>query len=62
MWQIIRTAKIATIHVIRKAAHNDELKDSQAMVEGIFKEFTEKATPSANALSHLKEEVKQILK
>ena len=32
------------------------------MVEGIFKEFTEKATPSANALSHLKEEVKQILK
>ena len=62
LWQIIRTAKIATIHVIRKAAHNDELKDSQAMVEGIFKEFAEKATPSANALSHLKEEVKQAKK
>ena len=62
LWQIIRTAKIATIHMIRKAAHNDELKDSQAMVESVFKEFAEKATPSANALSHLKEEVKQILR
>ena len=62
LWQIIRTAKIATIHMIRKAAHNDELKDSQAMVESVFKEFAEKATPSANALSHLKEEVKQFLR
>ena len=62
LWQIIRTAKIATIHMIRKAAHNDELKDSQAMVEDVFKGFAEKATPSANALSHLKEEVKQILR
>ena len=53
---------MATIQIIRKVALTEEVKDSQAMVEAIFKEFVEKATPSANALSHLKEEVRQFLK
>ena len=62
LWNIIRTAKMATIQIIRKVALTEDVKDSQAMVEAIFKEFVEKATPSANALSHLKEEVRQFLK
>lgn len=62
LWNIIRAAKMATIHIIRKTALTPEVPDAQAMVETIFKEFIDKATPSANALSHLKDEVHQFLR
>ncbi|GIM60442.1 hypothetical protein CAPN008_04920 [Capnocytophaga canis] len=61
LWNIIRAAKMATIQIIRKATHNEELEDSKAMTEFIFKEFINKPTPSSNALSHLKNEVREIL-
>ncbi len=62
LWNIIRAAKMATIQIIRKATHDDEIADATAMVETIFKEFVDKPTPSASALSHLKEEVRQFLR
>nr|WP_314289177.1 hypothetical protein [uncultured Capnocytophaga sp.] len=62
LWNIIRTAKMATIHAIRKTALSTEVKDANGMVEAVFKEFIDKSTPSANALSHLKEEVRQLLR
>lgn len=61
LWNIIRTAKMATIQVIRKATHDDQLPDSKAMVEFIFTEFINKPSPSSSALSHLKEEVREFL-
>ena len=36
LWNIIRTAKAATIQVIRKAAYNNEVADANAMVETVF--------------------------
>ena len=62
LWNIIRTAKAATIQLIRKAAYNESVKDAPEMVEAVFKEFIDRTTPSANALSHLKEEVRQFLR
>lgn len=61
LWNIIRTAKAATIQMIRKVAYNDEVKDAEGMAQAIFTEFVDKSTPTANALSHLKDEVRQIL-
>ena len=62
MWNVIRTAKMATIQVIRRATHDEALPDSKAMVEFIFKEFIDKPSPSLSALSHLKEEVREFLR
>lgn len=62
LWNIIRTAKMATIQVIRKATHDEELPDAQAMTEFIFKEFINKPSPSSSAISHLKEEVREFLR
>lgn len=62
LWNIIRTAKMATIQIIRKATHDEQLADSQAMTEFIFKEFINKPSPSASALSHLKNEVREFLR
>lgn len=62
LWNIIRTAKMATIQVIRRATHDEALPDSKAMVEFIFKEFIDKPSPSLSALSHLKEEVREFLR
>lgn len=62
LWNIIKAAKGATIQTIRKIAHNAEIGDTQAMTEAIFKEFVGKPTPSASALSMLKDEVRKFLK
>lgn len=62
LWNIIRTAKAATIQAIRKAAYNNEVADAPAMVETVFKEYIDRSTPTASALSHLKDEVRQFLR
>lgn len=62
LWNVIRAAKMATIQVIRKATHDEQLPDSQSMMEFIFKEFINKPSPSASALSHLKDEVREFLR
>lgn len=62
LWNVIRAAKMATIQVIRKATHDEQLPDSQSMTEFIFKEFINKPSPSASALSHLKDEVREFLR
>ncbi|GIJ94201.1 hypothetical protein ACI75Y_11460 [Capnocytophaga stomatis] len=62
LWNVIRTAKMATIQVIRKATYDEELADSKAMTEFIFKEFINKPSPSSSALSHLKDEVREFLR
>ncbi|MFJ1379642.1 hypothetical protein ACI76Q_03545 [Capnocytophaga canimorsus] len=61
LWNVIKTAKLATIQIIRKAAQDEALADAHAMTESIFKEFIDKATPSSSAIGYLKEELKTFL-
>lgn len=62
LWTIIKTAKVATIQIIRKAGNNEEIADGNAMASHIITELINKQTPSASAISHLKDEVKTFLK
>ena len=60
-WNIIRTAKNATISIIRKTNMSDKVQDSDKLREVILTDLMDQQTPTDTALSFLKSEVAEIL-
>ncbi len=60
-WNIIKTAKSATIQIIRRIANEEQITNSEEMRTAILSQFIDKQTPSNNAISHLVNEVKEFL-
>ncbi|WP_435133176.1 hypothetical protein [Formosa sp. A9] len=56
-WNIITTAKNATIQLIRKAAMSEKTDTANKLREVVLTEMMEKRAPSDAALSYIKEEV-----
>ncbi len=60
-WNILLTAKNATIQMIRKTSIDPEVANADALRQTILTDLFEKASPSSAALAFLKNEVKEIL-
>ncbi|MBD0824524.1 DUF7935 family protein [Aestuariibaculum marinum] len=60
-WNIINTAKNATIQLIRKASLLEKTDTAEKLREVVLTEMLERRAPSDLALSFIKEEVKDIL-
>jgi len=60
-WNIIRTAKNATISIIRKTNMSDKVQDSDKLREVILTDLMDQQAPTDTALSFLKSEVAEIL-
>ncbi len=60
-WNIIATAKNATIQMIRKASMDPEIADADVLRQTILKDLFDKPSPSSAAIAFLKNEVKEIL-
>lgn len=58
-WNIIKTAKSATIQMIRKASMSDA-DSSDKLREDILNETMDKASPSTTALSYVKKEIGEL--
>jgi hypothetical protein len=56
-WDIITTAKNATIQMIRKTSMSDRIDSAQKLRETILQDLFDKQTPSSVAIAHLKNEV-----
>ncbi|WP_136481200.1 DUF7935 family protein [Cognatitamlana onchidii] len=59
-WNIITTAKNATIQLIRKANMSEKVDSSNKLREVILTEMMERRSPSDAALAFIKEEVSEI--
>lgn len=60
-WNVIKTAKSATIQIIRRIAMEQEITTADQMRTAILSEFIDKQTPSNNAISHLVNEVREFM-
>ncbi|HWR93677.1 MAG TPA: hypothetical protein VN192_00570 [Flavobacterium sp.] len=60
-WNIILTAKNATIHLIRKTNMSDRVDSANKLREVILSDLLDKQTPSNAALSYLKNELNEYL-
>lgn len=60
-WNVIKTAKSATIQSIRRVAMQPEITNAEEMRTAILSQFIDKQTPSNNAISHLVNEVREFL-
>lgn len=60
LWNVIRTAKNATLQLLRKAAQNESITSYNQLKEELLKEFLHQPTPSSSAILHLKNEVSQL--
>lgn len=60
-WNIITTAKNATIQMLLKTANEDSVTDANHLRETILDGMFDKATPSSAALAYIKNEVKGFL-
>ncbi len=60
-WDYIKTAKNATIGIIRKASSMEEVHDADSLRETILKSLMEKSAPSDAALAYVKREVRQFI-
>lgn len=60
-WNIISTAKNATIQMIRKASIDPIVADADKLRESILSNLFDKASPSSAALAYIKNEVKEFL-
>ncbi len=60
-WNIINTAKNATIQLIRKASLLEKTDTAEKLREVVLTEMLERRAPSDLALSFIKDEVKNIL-
>lgn len=58
-WNIIKTAKSATVQTIRKAAMS-EADSADKLREDILSSTMDKASPSATALSYIKKEISEL--
>lgn len=59
-WSTITTAKNATIQLILMATNNGKISDANQLREVVLKELLEKLSPSAGALTFVKDEVRQL--
>lgn len=59
-WDYIKTAKNATISLIRKASTTEDLQTADQLREQVLKGLMEKQPPSQAALSFIKREVKSL--
>lgn len=60
-WNIITTAKNATIQMLLKTAMDPNVKDANHLRETVLGGMFDKATPSSAALAYIKNEVKAFL-
>ncbi len=60
-WNIIRTAKNATISIIRKTNMSNKVQNSDKLREIIITDLMDQQAPTDTALSFLKNEVSEIL-
>lgn len=60
-WNVIRTAKNATISIIRKTNMSDKTHDSDKLREIILTDLMDNQSPSNTALAFLKNEVSEVL-
>lgn len=56
-WDIVTTAKNATIQMVRKTANSSHVDSAQKMREVILQDLFDKQSPSSVAIAHLKNEV-----
>lgn len=59
-WNLIQTAKNATIHIIRQVAMHEQKNTADAMREAVLRHFMEEVTPSQKALTYIKKEVSEL--
>lgn len=59
-WDYVKTAKNATITMIRKAAGKEEVKNTDQLRDLILKSLMDKQPPTDAALSYIKKEVKSL--
>ena len=59
-WDYIKTAKNATITLIRKGAAKEEVQNTDQLREIILKSLMEKQAPTDAALSYIKKEVRSL--
>ncbi|MEL1242870.1 hypothetical protein AAEO56_01240 [Flavobacterium sp. DGU11] len=59
-WDIVTTAKNATIQMIRKAASDGAIASAQDLRETILRNLFDKQTPSSAAIAQLKSEVSDL--
>lgn len=60
-WDYIKTAKNATIGIIRKANQQEGVTDADKLREIILKNLIEKQSPTEAAIAYLKNEVKRFI-
>ncbi|WP_196892739.1 DUF7935 family protein [Aureivirga marina] len=60
-WNAILTTKNATIHLLKKATANTEVKTAQQLREEVLKLMIEGESPTATGLSFIKNEVSMML-
>lgn len=59
-WNVIKTAKNATVKIIRDAADNDEFEKANDLRENILKNLVNKPSPSDTGLSFIKSEIVEL--
>lgn len=59
-WNLVNSAKNATIHVIRQAAMNEKISDVDKMREWLLQHFMEEISPSLKAIVYVKKEVSEL--
>ena len=59
-WNIVTTAKNATIQLIRKASMNEKTDTADKLREVVLTEMMERRSPSDAALSYIKDEVSEL--
>ena len=59
-WDYVKTAKNATITLIRKAADKDDVHNTDELRQLILKSMMDKQAPTDAALSYIKKEVKSL--
>lgn len=59
-WDYVKTAKNATITLIRKASNHENVQDADKLREMILKSLMDKQAPTDAALSYIKKEVRNL--
>lgn len=60
-WNVIRTAKSATVSIIRKTSMNEKVTSSDKLRETILRALMDNQAPSDAGLSYIKQEVAEIM-
>lgn len=60
-WNVIRTAKSATVSIIRKTSMNEKVTSSDKLRETILRDLMDNQAPSDAGLSYIKQEVAEIM-